>query len=35
MKLVTYRVADEASRLGVIWDELIVDVEDKGLCCSI
>jgi 2-keto-4-pentenoate hydratase/2-oxohepta-3-ene-1,7-dioic acid hydratase in catechol pathway len=30
MKLVTYRVADEASRLGVIWDELIVDVEDFG-----
>ena len=30
MKLVTYRVEEEASRLGVMWDSLIVDVEDFG-----
>ena len=30
MKLVTYRVGEEASRLGVIWEELVIDVEDFG-----
>jgi 2-keto-4-pentenoate hydratase/2-oxohepta-3-ene-1,7-dioic acid hydratase in catechol pathway len=30
MKLVTYRVGEEASRLGVYWESLIVDVEEFG-----
>ena len=30
MKLVTYRMGEEASRLGVYWESLIVDVEEFG-----